>query len=261
MSQIFFLKGLYCCEVDVLLTRIQVIQKWLTSDSGRPTPKRPKMVSKVTPDPIFEPFLSHFWVIFSCPGRPLCQDSVPLHELSCPRCISHAAFCMLQLQLRESNCLKTGRLLDLAWTVCGVVFFSWFGLMLVRWHGVGAKECGDANPQPLNASWRNDTSHLQWTFGYLLEHQTTVAWVVTRGNNNAGQQVFYDYLVLDGQQRRMVACSCNTRPTWGTPVKFSGNSQHLRHSTDKPACTTDKGKPKWSMCDQREHMGPAILNM
>ena len=41
-------------------------QKWLKSDSGRPTPKWPKSDSKVTPDPIFS---SHFWVTFESLGN------------------------------------------------------------------------------------------------------------------------------------------------------------------------------------------------
>ena len=40
-------------------TEIQKELKWLKSDSGRPTPKWPKIDSKVTPEPIFESLLSH----------------------------------------------------------------------------------------------------------------------------------------------------------------------------------------------------------
>ena len=49
------------------IERIEVTQKWLKSDSGRPTPKWPKIDSKVTPDPI----LSHFWVTFESLGLTL----------------------------------------------------------------------------------------------------------------------------------------------------------------------------------------------
>ena len=48
--------------------RIKVTQKWLKSGSGRPTPKWPKIDSKVTQDPIFESISSHFWVISSHSG-------------------------------------------------------------------------------------------------------------------------------------------------------------------------------------------------
>ena len=49
-------------ETMGLRDRRIVKSAWLKSDSGRPTPKWPKIDSKVTPDPIFESLLSHFWV-------------------------------------------------------------------------------------------------------------------------------------------------------------------------------------------------------
>ena len=75
----FHIKGLWSQRAPNS-TETQKELKWLKSDSGRPTPKWPKIDSKVTPDPIFESLLSHFWVISTHPGRiwPPNSGNIPL---------------------------------------------------------------------------------------------------------------------------------------------------------------------------------------